>query len=102
MSASSIALDEEALCNLVENYPHLWDQKNSMYKDKTVRENAWQSIAVIMETGGKFFKNLFLSDSIHFLFSKRMSGIVGIPTRQIYSRKKENENHTIRFFISNV
>ena len=53
MNASSTAIDEEALCNLVENYPNIWDQKNAMYKDKTARENSWQTISVIMEANDK-------------------------------------------------
>ncbi|XP_050515380.1 uncharacterized protein LOC126890462 [Diabrotica virgifera virgifera] len=59
MSGSAIPLDEEGLVNMVEQYPQLWDQKCKEYKDRIAKENAWQSIAVILEARVKECQELW-------------------------------------------
>ena len=38
----------EALINLVQQYPALWDKQDIMYKDSSYKEAKWKEIAEIL------------------------------------------------------
>ncbi|CAG9825740.1 unnamed protein product [Phaedon cochleariae] len=40
--------DESNLIEMVERFPHIWDKKNARHSDKVAVENAWETIAKIM------------------------------------------------------
>lgn len=48
-------IEEETFVDLLEKFPHIWDKKHLMHKDKLALENAWLSISIIMEINGKQF-----------------------------------------------
>ena len=42
-------VQEENLCELVRQYPVIFDKSHKGYKEKEVEENAWQEIASALD-----------------------------------------------------
>lgn len=45
-------MNDGALIDLVRQYNFLFDRRHTDFKNKTARENAWRTIAEIMEESG--------------------------------------------------
>lgn len=51
---------DSLLIELVEGYPHIYDNRNPDFKDALKKEEAWNEIATAMEWPGKTILRLFL------------------------------------------
>ncbi len=69
----SFRFDIAVLCELIQGRPCIWDKKDKNYKNKIIREKAWEeifqflddgyegrTIAEKKETGNNDLKNTFL------------------------------------------
>jgi hypothetical protein len=45
-------IDDGSLIQLVRHFSLIYDKKHACYKDQTARENAWTTIASILNTDG--------------------------------------------------
>lgn len=65
-------MTDEQLIELVKRYPVLYDMSLGIYRDHSVRNNAWEEIAEQMNTSSKFhYKYLFITKQIDTKYTYR-------------------------------
>lgn len=49
-----MSVEEATFVDIIQKFPHLWDKKDPLHRDKIATENAWRTISDIMKYSGKF------------------------------------------------
>lgn len=92
-------IDDGNLIELVRQFSVLYNPKHIEYKNQRVKQNAWESIASILNVPGKKHnKNCYNEISLNFFTSsKRMRIPMADVKSHIYPTVKENQRYAIRF-----